>query len=170
MRPADSANINRVAPYRVVAIDASAYRFFTDNGLVYEVGFVDDYTFFDDNAYQFYLKELTGTSAPRDPKIMKTVGAVIEEFLSQNDSVVIYICDNSDGRQATRNRVFISWFNYYANKDAYTLLTGTGTILDNTYYTAAIVAKQNPDHDEIINAFAFFKMQVRAKFPDAEVE
>ena len=49
-------------------------------------------------------------------------------------------------------------------------LMGHGTISDCTYFAAAIVAKKNPDYQEIINAFAFFKMVVRAKFPDAEIE
>lgn len=170
MNPIIESNINKYAPYYTICKTDSVAVFMTDNGLVYEAGFVEDYTFFDENAYQFYLKELTGTSGPRDIKIMSTVAAIIEEFLIQNDSVVVYICDDSDGRQAIRNRMFISWFNTTERHDDYTLLMGHGTIGDCTYFAAAIVAKKNPDYQEIINAFAFFKMEVRAKFPDAEIE
>lgn len=170
MKPALSANINKVAPYKVVLVDINSYRFITDWGLVYEAGFVDDSTFMDENAYQFYLKELTGSSGPKDIKVMKTIGAIIEEFFFQNDSVVVYICDDSDGKQAVRNRIFINWFESFEHKDDYTLLTGQGKILNDSYYAAILLAKKNPDYEEIINAFSFFKMELRAKFPDADIE
>jgi len=41
---------------------------------------------------------------------------------------------------------------------------------NNSYFAAVIVAKKNPDYEEIINAFNFFKIELRAKFPDAEIE
>lgn len=170
MNPIIESNINRHAPYYTICKADSVAVFMTDNGLVYEAGFVEDYTFFEENAYQFYLKELTGSSGPRDNKIMSTVGAIIEEFLAQNDSVVVYICDDSDGRQAIRNRIFISWYNTTKKHENYTLLTGQGKISGYTYFAAAIVAKNNPDYHEIVHAFAFFKMEARAKFPDAEIE
>jgi len=170
MNAISTSKINKKSPYRTIRIDDAVVRFMTDNGLVYETGFVDDSTFFEENSYQFYLKELTGTTASRDMKIMETVGVIIEEFLLQNESVVVYICDTSDGKQAVRNRIFINWFKTFAQHSNYTLLTGKGTLEDCTYYAAAIVAKNNPDYQDIINAFAFFKLVIRAKFPDAEIE
>lgn len=170
MNPIIESNINKRAPYTTICKTDSVALFMTDHGLVYEAGFVEDFTFFDENAYQFYLKEITGTVGPRDSKVMLTVGAIIEEFLSQNDSVVVYICDDSDGKQAIRNRLFIGWYNTTENHNNYTLLTGGGTINGCTYFAAAIVAKKNPDYEDIINAFAFFKMEIRAKFPNADIE
>lgn len=170
MNPIQQNTINANAPYRVVCTTGNVAVFMTDNGLCYEAGFVEDYTFFEENSFQFYLKELTGSSAPRDPKIMDTVGAIVEDFLNQNESVVVYMCDTSDGKQAVRNRIFVHWFDMYSRKDEYTLLTGSGTVSGYKYFAAAIVAKKNPDYQDIINAFAFFKMQARAKFPDAEIE
>jgi len=107
MNPIVEANINAKAPYHTICTSGNVAVFMTDSGLFYEAGFVDDATFFEENAYQFYLKELTGTSSSPDRKIMETVGAIIEEFFFENESVVVYICDDSDGRQAIRNRIFI---------------------------------------------------------------
>lgn len=48
--------INQISPYKVeAASDGNSLIFHTQYGLTYEVGFVEDYTFFDENAYQFLL-------------------------------------------------------------------------------------------------------------------
>lgn len=84
-------------------------RFITDHALVYEAGFIEDYSLVEEDGYQFYLKEITGKSADADPKIMQTIWAVFEEFFAQNESVVLYICDITDGHQAARARIFANF-------------------------------------------------------------
>ena len=52
--------INTFSPYKVFLKDNGSLCFKTQSGSVYEVGFVEDYTFMDENAYQFFIMELEG--------------------------------------------------------------------------------------------------------------
>lgn len=79
MQALSSIRINLTAPYRVVSTEEGVVRFMTDNALVYEAGFIEDYSLLEENGYQFYLKEISGKTASRDVKIMETVWAIFEE-------------------------------------------------------------------------------------------
>ena len=163
-------DVNLVSPYRVIPTGVGVVRFITDQALVYEAGFTEDYTFLEENTYQFYLKEITGNSSSRDPKIMLTVGAIIEEFFNKNQSVALYICDTSDGRQAVRDRIFRGWFESSDKKDQYTLLHGEATFDGIGYFASIIVRNDNPDLQEVIDAFNSFKDMARAKYPDGIID
>lgn len=88
-------------------------------GLVYEVGFVEDYTFFDKNTYQFFIVEKNGSRFLKDPLVKETVWAIIEVFFRENSNVLLYVCDTSDGRQASRDRLFDIWFYEYEKQEEY---------------------------------------------------
>ena len=163
-------NINQTAPYKVISVGVGAVQFITDNSLIYEAGFSDDYSFMEENAYQFFLKEITGNSGPTDAKIMLTVGAIIEEFFTKNQSVMLYICDTSDGRQAARDRKFLTWFDIAENKKKYTLLHCTARFDGTGYFTAILIRNDNPDFDDIIKAYEDFRRQIKDKFPDVTLE
>lgn len=162
--------INKTSPYHVIDIGEGAVRFITDKALVYEAGFAEDYTFLEDGCYQFYLKEISGSSASRDIKIMQTVGAIIEEFFNKNQSVVLYICDNSDGRQAVRDRIFTAWFDIYENKDKFTFLHGEAEFDGVGYFTSIIIRNDNPDLQDVIDAFNDFKQFILGKYPDVIIQ
>ena len=162
--------INRTASYSVIPVGTMAFRFITEKSLVYEVGFVEDYSFLEENAYLFYLKEITGSSAPTDIKIMLTVGAIIEEFFAKNQSVMLYICDTSDGRQAARDRKFLGWFENAENKKKYTLLHCTAKFDGVGYFTAILIKNDNPDLEDIKKAYDDYKQQIKDKFPDVTIQ
>ena len=46
-----SGAINSTAPYTVIPVGIMAFRFMTDNSLVYEAGFTEDYSLLEENAY-----------------------------------------------------------------------------------------------------------------------
>lgn len=158
--------INKTAPYQVVSSGNGVVRFITDNALVYEAGFTDDYTFLEENAYQFYLKEITGNSSSHDVKIMQTVGAIIEEFFAKNQSVVLYFCDTVDGKQAVRDRLFSSWYELSENRMKYTFLHGGAEFDGVSYFASVLIKNDNPDLDEVIQAFNSFKLLIKGKYPD----
>ena len=169
MKDLSAQKINESSPYKVVHTAKLVMRFITDKALVYEAGFIDDYTFMEGGCFQFYLKEISGSSASRDPKIMQTVGAIIEEFFDKNQSVVLYICDNSDGRQAVRDRIFKGWFDTYKNKDNFTFLHGEANFDDTSYFTSVIIRNDNPDLQDVIDAFNEFKRFILGKYPDVVI-
>ncbi|MDO4181904.1 MAG: DUF6169 family protein, partial [Bacteroidales bacterium] len=84
--------------------------------MIYEVGFVEDYTFMDSGAYQFYILEMTGSRFKEDPFVKQTICTIIEVFFEENDLVLLYICDMSDGKQSIRNRLFSKWYHEYENR------------------------------------------------------
>lgn len=155
--------INLHAPYRLVLSDSNVLRFITDHGLVYEIGFAEDYTFMEENLYQFFISELTGNHYAPDSKIKSTVWAVLEEFFQQNENVVIYICDTSDGKQAIRNRLFQKWYNDFEDRDEYAFMSGVAEYEGVGYFASAIAAKSNPNIEEVKLAFEDFVCQVQGK-------
>lgn len=164
------SDINKTAPYPVISTGVGSVRFITGKALVYEAGFTPDYTFLEEGCYQFYLKEITGSSASRDVKIMGTVAAIIEEFFAKNQSVALYICDNSDGKQAVRDRIFTGWYDSYVNRDKYTMLHVEAKFDGVAYYTSVIISNSNPDLQDVIAAFNDFKKFVSDKYPDAVLQ
>ena len=155
--------INQNAPYRLVLSDSDVLRFITDHGLVYEVGFTEDYTFMEENLYQFFISELTGNHYAPDPKIKSTIWAVLQEFFLQNENVVIYICDTTDGKQAIRNRLFQKWYNEFEEKEDYTFMTGMAEYEGVSYFASAIAANSNPHLAEVKQAFEQFVDQIHDK-------
>ena len=97
---------------------------------------------------------------------MLTVAAIIEEFFVKNQSVMLYICDTSDGRPAARDRKFLNWFEVAENKKKYTLLHCTAIFDGIGYFTAILLKNDNPDLEDIIKAFEDYKQQIKDKFDD----
>lgn len=163
MQGLSSERINQTSPYKVISAGEGVVRFITDNALVYEAGFLEDYSIVEEDGFQFYLKEISGKSASADIKIMQTIWAVFEEFFAQNESVVLYICDVSDGHQAARARIFAKWFHTFEHEERYTFIDSNITFEEISYFAAAIIAKSNPRHDEYRNAFIEFQKSIEDK-------
>lgn len=65
---------------------------------------------------------------------------------------MLYICDTSDGREAARNRLFLSWFEREAN-ERFIIRTAKAKIEDEVIYTAIIVANDHPALQAILRDF-----------------
>jgi len=48
-----------------------------------------------------------------DKRIASTVNSIVTRFLESRINAVVYVCDNSDGKEAARAKKFLSWFNYF---------------------------------------------------------
>lgn len=68
--------INTFSPYKVFLKDNGSLCFKTQSGSVYEVGFVEDYTFMDENAYQFFIMELEGNHVVKDEWVRQTIWVI----------------------------------------------------------------------------------------------
>ena len=151
--------INLRAPYHVRQIDDSVFVFVTKHGISYTAGFVADVSFYDEGVYQFFLTKTSGKKGRKDDDISETVRAIIEEFFAQEESVMLYICDTTDGRQAARDRLFRAWFHSYIESTSYTLYT-EGMTIDNVRFLSSVLLRR--DHPMLI--------QVLSKFHDFIVE
>lgn len=155
--------INASSPYKVTLMDNGSLSFQTNYGVVYEVGFIEDYTFLEKDAYQFYILEKEGGHYVKDPLIRTTIGAIIENFFANNGAVMLYICDMSDGKQSLRNRLFSIWYGEYEKRDEYTFLTARLEVDGVDYYASVLTKNTNPQLAEIIDSFENFIENMREK-------
>ncbi|WP_298767071.1 DUF6169 family protein [uncultured Polaribacter sp.] len=60
----------------------------------------------------FYPVVNEGVKLSNDIKIKATISQIIIDFLDNNkDALIHYVCDSSDKRQYSRNKLFSKWFN-----------------------------------------------------------
>lgn len=149
MIPLQLSSINSWAPYKVKDAGTSKYEFVTDTNITYLVGFMEDSMVENYESYQFYITNETGQQSPNDLKLWQTVFAIIEEFFKQNQSVMVYWCDTSDGHEALRARLFSRKFNIYSNKDNYIFKSIETTTEGIPYYAALVYRKDHPYAEDI---------------------
>ena len=67
--------------------------------------------------------------------------------------MAVMICDDSDGREAKRNRLFLSWFNKFAEPGRFTICAANTIIEGHGFYAAIIVENRNPKLKAITEEF-----------------
>ena len=108
------------SPYDLF-LSGTDFRFITDFGIHYSVSFnKEDIVLGECETYQLIIRKIDEIRSKHDPKVEKTILAIIDEFFRSNLEILLYMCDTSDGRESIRNRLFISWFEKYANKERFT--------------------------------------------------
>lgn len=111
----------------------------------------------------FFIVEKNGSRFLKDPLVKETVWAIIEVFFRENSNVLLYVCDTSDGRQASRDRLFDIWFYEYEKQEEYIHLTAK-VESDSIYYFASVILKiTHPHLDEIKEAFDVFTEDMKDK-------
>lgn len=129
--------VNALSPYKVYINNNGSLGFETQYGSVYEVGFVEDYTFMDENAFQFFILESQGKHSVKDPLVRETIWVILETFFLENNPV-IFICDMSDGKQAIRNRLFSMWYYEYEQRESFTFLSTKVEVESTDYYASVL--------------------------------
>lgn len=86
-----------------------AYIFYTHQGIVYEVSFDEDRPIGGCDTYQVTIRKVNQAEGSYYSLVRDTILSIIEEFFDSNQSVLLYICDTSDGRQQARNMLFLRW-------------------------------------------------------------
>lgn len=152
--PAEKINLR--APYHVKQVDDSVFVFITKHGISYTVGFIPDTSFMEKGVYQFFLTKTSGKKGRKDEEIYETVRVIIEEFFAQEESIMLYICDTTDGRQASRDRLFRAWFYAYIESTAYTMCTDIMIIDKIRYFSSIILRNDHPMHNQVLNKFHDF--------------
>lgn len=159
MNSLDISRISILAPYKVLEDDGE-YLFETDHGILYAVEFKEEPMFGNLPAYWFNLVNRSRKPSPNDVKIRATVTCIIEEFFRANPDILLYLCDNANDQQAMRSRLFLRWFNGYAQQANYYIRTEMVTDEGEENHVALIVQRSHPQlqvaidtFDEIINQF-----------------
>lgn len=155
--------INRHSAYEVSLSDDDTYVFTTSSGVIYEVGFVEDFMLGIDNVYQFFIAPKNNTDPPKDLGTRDTIISILEEFFNSNDVLLDYICDTADGKQALRNRLFSHWFALYPQRKDYTLRSLSVYYEDISFYASVVIKNSNPNYAQCLLAIDDFEMQIRDK-------
>lgn len=156
-------SINNRAPLQVSITENGAFEFYAENSR-YIVGFVEDQTIMESGVYQFFIENANDIKNTLSNKVYQTIVAIIEEFFSENDSAILYICDIKDGKQSARDRLFAMWFNSYEGKFNYTLSRVSLRIEDTDYYASLLISNSNPSYVEVLTAFNDFVREFPGKF------
>ena len=95
-------NINATSPYEVVFSASQDYLFTTSLGIHYLISFDDDQPLGGCPTFQFVIQKMENVRSPHDPKVEQTILAIVNEFFVSNLNVMLYMCDDSDGREDKR--------------------------------------------------------------------
>lgn len=153
---------------------SNIYSFITSQQLVYRVYFsADDYVEYLDKypkmlhygyAIGFYKSNtVKGVKYKQDSRVRETICKIITDFFQVigPELVLLYHCDRIDGRQGSRNAIFIKWFDGHKASIDYQkycvkveLPKPDGNIENN--YLGYIVSNANPHINEIKNEFESF--------------
>jgi hypothetical protein len=140
------------------------YGFETILGIVYNVKFRptnyllgDETTPFADFIFEFIIEVAYNPlvrNPPLDKLVSGTIAAIIKDFyFKKNQTICIYICDSSDGRQELRSRKFHDWF--YSHEQC-GLVKMDEQIMDskgNLYPLSVIIRYDHPYFIEILDGF-----------------
>lgn len=123
MNALDLDRINSMSPYVVtLRVDNPyVYWFYTDFGVEYEIVIKANDIFIASGAYALDIINVWNQPSPGDPKFRQTLTAIVEEFFRQNNDVMLYVTETKDSKQASRNRLFVRWFNTYEHRDLYVI-------------------------------------------------
>ncbi|MCD8182589.1 MAG: DUF6169 family protein [Bacteroides sp.] len=111
--------INQKAPYHVLFKESqpNVLQFITDKGLIYNITFVVDRTLVLSNIFQLVIEEALQMHASHDPKIEQTIIAIVEDFFSDKERVLSFVCDTKGAHEVARNLLFHKWFTKYNKKE-----------------------------------------------------
>ena len=148
------------SPYLLQQNDASSYGFITDQGIKYKLYFLDYSYMFSDYpgitcpVYFFNIDVIDGDPdlTNSDKRIGLTVASIFISFFSNPRNVAIYVCDSMDERHLARKRKFDGWFSRY-NDGSMIKKDGVAMVAETEIYNSIILHKNNPQLNDIIQAF-----------------
>ena len=148
-------NINSKSPYNVTQrVDTPCVlSFYTDFGVEYEIVIKSNDIFIPSGAYVLDIINVWHQTSPGDPKFRQTLMAIVEEFFRQNNDVMLYVTETKDKKQASRNRLFVRWFNTYEYRDQYVIKTAEGKMNNQLNFLAIILRKDNPRLQQAFEEF-----------------
>lgn len=141
------------APYDLLLSDNN-FMFKTDLGIHYMVSFnKEDIMFGECGTYQLIIRKIEETRSRHDPKVEVTILAIVNEFFRSNQEVMLYLCDTSDGRERSRNRLFLNWFDRYVEKNRFTICKAHAEVEGEGLFLCIIVDNQHPKLKAITKDF-----------------
>ena len=153
MKGLDVSSLNKKSPYAVEKRSDRDYAFHTDFGVTCVVNFMDDFSIWQEGAYQFIIGNESRQKSPNDAKLRDTITCIIESFFEANPEILLYVCETGDGKEAMRNQLFLRWLKDYGQRDVFYVehieIEAEGVM----NFAAIIVQKSNSSLGTIIADF-----------------
>jgi hypothetical protein len=109
-----------------------------------------------DHVYELVIARIDKPDGliPPDEQILHTIAQIAEHFFKTEENIVIYVCDDSDGKGNARKRKFDGWYAYLNFEGrGFMKLDQVFNEADGFAYSAALIFKgNNPNKVEIIVA------------------
>ena len=153
MKPLSLDLINERSPYYVMLSPKDNYIFETERGIHYSISFEEETPIGGCDSYQFIIEKIDKVRSSHDAKVEQTILAILDEFFAEHLDVLLYMCDDSDGREANRNRLFLAWFKKHAAPERFTIRVASAIVEGKGFYAAIIVENRNPLLETIIADF-----------------
>lgn len=145
MNPLSLKHINETAPYRVEPAEEGFFQFFTDGGVHYSVGFMEDDLLLTKDSFQLIVANINNHKSPRDRKVRDTIVSIVDEFFYCNNTTLLYLCETGDNRQSMRSRLFEYWFSTYNRKALFTMMSSSVVDAEGVVnFVTIILRNDNP--------------------------
>ena len=99
---------NSPHPYNFSKGEDSSYYFETEKGLKYSAYFIE-FPATIHKLYSFSFEKEEGSGA-HDARVRDTIMCILQDFFKNENYILGYTCDVSDGREMARKRLFNRWF------------------------------------------------------------
>ena len=147
-------------PYDFIIHKPDYYTFITSCGSEYHCYFFSFATAFSDYpdlankvfGFNLELKYQPQSIIALNKRIAETVIIILKNFLGKKANAVVYICDNSDGREKARFHKFTNWFRTYDDGNIIQL-KGISRAGNSNILNAILIHKNNPNINRFIEAY-----------------
>ena len=102
--------------------------------------------------FNIVLKDNISLQKGLDKRIAATVVTILKNFIDEKKNAVVYICDNSDGREKARYHKFSHWFRQY-NDGSIIQLKGVVRAGGTNILNALLIHKENKYLNDFIEAY-----------------
>ena len=169
--------INATSPYQLRVSELGGFDFDIEAGLTYNIALIEDYTF--GEGFETYMlnvlphsmeeydrmKRERNVKIRKDDKIKKTVIAVLEEAMRNQNIIIDYVCLSEDERQDYRARLFEGWFKEFADDSKYRLLTTSLKVDNVTNYLGMFLRRDNELYEAFCAIFEQFDKDIHKEEP-----
>lgn len=156
------ASLSQAYEYNFIGGEKNSYSFETIHQLTYEITFKPTpYLFgesspFAPHTFEFSIILVNNPAkklSPLDKAILPTVASIFADFFENApDTIAIYLCDSSDGRQLIRHKKFDAWFYYYEH--IFVKIDSGFKETDGTEYPVSLIIKEtHPFRTQIFDQF-----------------
>ena len=141
-------------PYNYAKVGEEYYTFVNKDGIEYSIYFLPmnghDGVFV--NTYALSIEPEDKRPHAMDVQIVLTVIDILRVFFQKNENAMIMVCDNTDGKEAKRRKLFDRWYEQYADN---TITKYDAAAHEGDYHLFASIyfLRTNPNGPKLRDAF-----------------